>query len=208
MLIAGFLVSGMLFLPLVPLLAGVPGVLFDWWLITNYPGNVWTWVVGLILAGAMFASSLCILVAGCKRLILPDVQPGGYPLQSTFFLRKWTVDKLVELSLMLNNAQYGTLYIAFFLRMLGAKIGARGEISTVSNITPELLTIKDEAFVADMASIGPARVYRNTLMVAPITIGVRTFIGNSALVPVGGNIPDGCLIGVQSTPPPSYDLPR
>ena len=206
-LIAGFLISGLLFLPLVPLFAAIPGILFDWWLITNYPGNVWTWVVGLILAGAMFVSSLCILVAGCKRLILPDVKPGGYPLQSIFFLRKWTVDKLVELSLMLNNAQYGTLYIASFLRMLGAKIGARGEISTVSNITPELLTIKDESFVADMASIGPARVYRGTLIVAPITIGVRTFIGNSALVPVGGNIPDGCLIGVQSTPPQAAIYP-
>ncbi len=207
MLIAGFLVSGMLFLPLVPLLAGIPGVLFDWWLITNYPGNVWTWVVGLILAGAMFVSSLCILVTGCKRLILPDVKPGGYPLQSTFYLRKWTVDALVGLTLMLNNAQYGTLYIAPFLRMLGAKIGVRGEISTVSNITPELLTIKDEAFVADLASIGPARVYRKTLMVAPITIGVRTFIGNSSVVPVGGNVPDGCLIGVQSTPPQATIYP-
>src|SRR5271157_3206723 len=207
MLIVGFLVSGLLFLTLVPVLAAIPGTLFVWWLITNYPGNAWTWVVGLISSGVLFVSSLCILVAGCKRLILPDVQPGGYPLQSTFFLRKWTVDKLVELSLMLNNAQYGTLYIASFLRMLGAKIGARGEISTVSNITPELLTIKDEAFVADMASIGPARVYHGTLIVAPITIGVRTFIGNSALVPVGGNIPDGCLIGVQSTPPQAAIYP-
>ena len=54
---------------------------------------------------------------------------------------------LVELSLTLNNAQNGTLYLAPFLRMLGAKIGARGEISTVSNIMPELLTIKDEAFI-------------------------------------------------------------
>jgi hypothetical protein len=52
-----------------------------------------------------------------------------------FFLRKWTVDRLVELSLMLNNAQYGTLYLAPFLRRLGAKVGVRGEISTVSNIT-------------------------------------------------------------------------
>jgi non-ribosomal peptide synthetase-like protein len=117
------------------------------------------------------------------------------------FLRKWTVDRLIEISLMLNDALYGTLYLAPFLRMLGAKIGVRAEISTVANITPELLTIKDEAFVADSASIGPARVYRGTIIIAPITIGNRTFIGNSALVPVGSKIPDGCLIGVQSTPP-------
>lgn len=198
---AGFLVSGLLFLPLVPLLAAIPGVLFMVWLNTVYSSNALVWIGGLISAGALFVISLCILVAGFKRVILSNVKPGEYPLQSMFFLRKWTVDRLVEISLMLNNAQYGTLYLAPFLRMLGAKVGVRGEISTVSNITPELLTIKDEAFVADMASIGPARVYRGTLMVAPITIGNRTFIGNAALAPVGANIPDGCLIGVQSTPP-------
>ncbi len=200
-LIAGLMASSLLFLPLVPLLAAFPGILLVWRLTAVYGNSALNWIVGLVSAGALFVVSLCILVAACKRVILPNVQPGEYPLKSTFFLRKWTVDKLIELSLMLNNAQYGTLYIARFLRMLGAKIGNRGEISTVSNITPELLTIKDEAFVADMASIGPARVYRGKVMVAPITIGVRTFIGNAALMPVGSNVPDGCLIGVQSTPP-------
>lgn len=202
---AGFLISGLLFLPLIPFFAAIPGmgVLFLIWQNEVYPGNVLTWIAGLISAGALFVISLCVLVSGFKRLILRNVKPGEYPLQSMFYLRKWTVDRLVEISLMLNNAQYGTLYLAPFLRMLGAKVGVRGEISTVSNITPELLTIKDEAFVADMASIGPARVYRGTLIVAPITIGNRSFIGNAALAPVGADIPDGCLIGVQSTPPES-----
>lgn len=200
-LTAGFLASGLLFLPLLPLVAAIPGILLEIRLNSTYGSNAWTWIFGLISAGAVFVVTLCLLIAVCKRLILSNVQPGVYPLQSGFFLRKWTVDKLVELSLMLNNAQYATLYIASFLRMLGAKVGARGELSTVSNITPELLTIKDEAFVADMASIGPARVWRGMLMVAPITVGVRTFIGNAALIPVGTSIPDGSLIGVQSTPP-------
>jgi hypothetical protein len=108
------------------------------WINPVYSSNALIWIMGLILAGSLFVVSLCILVAGFKQLILPNVKPGEYPLRSMFYLRKWTVDRLVELSLTLNNAQYGTLYLAPFLRMLGAKIGARGEISTVSNITPEL----------------------------------------------------------------------
>jgi carbonic anhydrase/acetyltransferase-like protein (isoleucine patch superfamily) len=52
-----------------------------------------------------------------------------------------------------------------------------------------------------MASIGPARVNHGMLMIAQITIGNRTFIGIAALAPAGADIPDGCLIGVQSTPP-------
>jgi hypothetical protein len=67
------------------------------------------WIGGLILAGSLFVVSLCILVAGFKQLILPNVKPGEYPPMSLFYLRNWTVDRLVELSLTLNNAQYGTL---------------------------------------------------------------------------------------------------
>jgi hypothetical protein len=81
----------------------------------------------------------------------------------------------------------------------GAKVGSRGEISTVSNIVPEILAINDEAFIADMAAIGLARVYMGKLMAAPVFIGIRTFIGNATLIPVGASVPDGCLIEVQST---------
>jgi non-ribosomal peptide synthetase-like protein len=201
--IAGFVFSAFMFLPIVPSLASVPGILLLVSIYLNpvYSSNPLVWMGGLISASVLFISSLCLLITGFKRLILPSIKPGEYPLRSMFYLRKWTVDRLVGFSLALSNALYGTLYLTPFLRMLGAKIGVRGEISTVSNITPELLTIKDEAFVADMASIGAARVYHGMMMVAPITIGNRTFIGNAALAPVGADIPDGCLIGVQSTPP-------
>ena len=92
---------------------------------------------GLIMAGALFVVSLCILVAGFKQLILPNVKPGEYPLRSMFYLRKWTVDRLVELSLTLNNAQYGTLYLAPFLRMLGAQI-VFGCVVRSANIVPTI----------------------------------------------------------------------
>ena len=108
-LVAGFMASSLLFLPFVPLLASIPGVLLVWWLSTTYANSALAWTAGLLSAGALFVASLCILVAAFKHIIMPNIQPGEYPLQSTFFLRKWTVDKLIELSLMLNNAQYGTL---------------------------------------------------------------------------------------------------
>ncbi len=83
--------------------------------------------------------------------------------------------------------------------MLGAKVGSRGEISTVPNVAPKILAISDEAFIADMAAIGLARVYMGKLMAELIFIGIRTFIGNATLIPVGASVPDGFLIGVQST---------
>ncbi|MFX9696087.1 hypothetical protein ABTP07_19415, partial [Acinetobacter baumannii] len=35
----------------------------------------------------------------------------------------------------------------------------------------------------------------------PVRTGSRVFIGNDAVLPPGGDIPDGALLGLKSTPP-------
>ena len=65
----------------------------------------------------------------------------------------------MSLSLTVTNTLYGTLYAISWLRALGARIGPRSEVSTVSNIDPGLLTLGSETFVADIASLGAATFY-------------------------------------------------
>ena len=136
-----------------------------------------------------------------KRLTLFSIRPGIYPLRSLFGLRKWFVDRLMALSLALTNSLYSTLYLIPFLRLLGARIGARAEVSTVSNIDPDLLTLGTECFVADMAVIGAARVHNGHVVLGETEIGERGFIGNAALVPGDTKLPHDCLIGVLTVPP-------
>jgi len=218
-MLAGYWIAALAVLPLVPALAIVPGLALILFL-THHAG-VAGYLTALLPAGLLYVITLSALVVALKRLILPKMEAGVYPVESAFYLRKWLVDKLAETSLLFNQGMYATLYLPPFLRMLGAKIGARAEISTVSNITPDLLEIGEETFLADQVSIGAARVHHGLVTLQPVRVGARAFIGNAAALPVGATVPDGSLIGVLSTPPrqamaagsawvglPSFFLPR
>jgi non-ribosomal peptide synthetase-like protein len=218
-MLAGYWIAALAVLPLVPALAIVPGLALIMFL-THHAGLA-GYLTALLPAGLLYVITLSTLVVVLKRLILPKMEPGVYPVESAFYLRKWLVDKLAETSLLFNQGMYATLYLPPFLRMLGAKIGARAEISTVSNITPDLLEIGEETFLADQVSVGAARVHHGLVTLQPVRVGARAFIGNAAALPVGANVPDGSLIGVLSTPPrqamaagsawvglPSFFLPR
>jgi non-ribosomal peptide synthetase-like protein len=152
-------------------------------------------------AGLLFVLTVCTIVIVGKRIAVPELGVGYYPAYSSIGLRKWISDKFMHLSLTLTNSLYATIYTTRWLRLLGAKVGDRAEISTVSNIDPDLLTVGTESFVADLAVLGAARYHRGQVSFGLTEIGSRTFIGNTALVPGSKKVPDGCLIGVQSVPP-------
>jgi non-ribosomal peptide synthetase-like protein len=196
-LLAGF-VAGFLLLELLPLLFAAPGVLFlavvsdgDW-----LRALAWTPVAGLI-----YVLTACVVIAAGKRLVMPTARPGLFPLRSFFGLRKWLADKLMMISLAVTNSLYATLYTLPWLRLLGAKVGRRSEVSTVSNIDPDLLTLGAESFVADLAVIGASRHHAGTIALGATEVGSRSFVGNAALLPGESRLPPGCLVGVQSVPP-------
>jgi non-ribosomal peptide synthetase-like protein len=195
---AAFVVAAVI-LSLVPAVAAVPGIVMLL-LAGRVLGPAWAWA-GAGPAGLVFVLSLCGLIAGLKLVVLPSVKAGVYPIYSAFYVRKWAVDVLMEMGITMMQALYATLYLPPWLRLLGASVGRRTEISTASHITPNLLHIDDESFVADAASAGPARVFRGNMVLAPTRIGRRSFLGNSAFLPAGSTLADNCLIGVLSVPP-------
>ena len=153
----------------------------------------------VVMAGSFFTLQMCFLISFNKTL-LPRLKPGIYPVASRFGVAKWLSDKLVEMSLFFLNPLYSTLYTPLWLRFLGAKVGPRAEISTVSDIDPDLLTLDEECFVADMAAVGPAGFYRGYFQIAETYIGRRSFVGNAALVPANTRMENETLLGVCSTP--------
>lgn len=66
---------------------------------------------------------------------------------------------------------------------------------------PDLLTLHDGGFVADMAGVGVAAFAADRMAFAPTEVGRRAFVGNAALVPAGTRLGPGCLVGVGSLPP-------
>ncbi len=195
--LAGF-VGGMVLLMLLPILMVAPSVALVT-LLTIYVGLGWG-LASTIIAGPLFVLSVCGFVLLSKRLIMPTVQGGIYPIRSGFGVRKWLNDQIMALSLGLTNTLYATLYLVPFLRQLGARIGNWSEVSTVGHIDPDMLTLGDESFVADIASVGPAIFHYGCVALAPVWVGCRSFIGNGALVPCNFKMGDNSLLGVHSVP--------
>lgn len=196
-LLAGF-VGAFVFLEILPLLMVGPALLF---LAAVSHGDMVRIVLAGPGAGVLFVLTTCAVLALSKLVIMPKTPTGIFPLRSWFGLRKWLGDQLMNTSLAATNSLYATLYTIPWLRLLGARIGARAEVSTVSHVDPDLLVLGAESFVADLAVVGSARHHCGCIALGVTEIGVRTFVGNAALVPSNTRLADNSLIGVQSVPP-------
>ena len=198
--LAGF-AGGLLLLELMPFMIMLPMVALVWWALLT----VGTMAALLVtaLSGPLFVVSSCALILAARRLSLLETPEGVHHLRSQLGLEKWLGDKLLELSLLLNNTMYSTLYTPVWLRALGTKVGKGAEVSTISHIDPDLLTLGDGSFVADMATVGSATYANGHVAFRATEIGRRAFVGNAAYIPSGTNLGDGSLIGVRSIPPAS-----
>jgi non-ribosomal peptide synthetase-like protein len=162
--------------------------------------------LALIFSVPVGILSSCLALAAVRRLILPRLRPGTYPVESVIYLRKWLSDGLMRSARALLLPVYTTLYLPPWLRLMGARIGRRAELSTVWNFAPELIDVGPESFFADGSIIGGRRGHRGAVQVSVNRIGRRSFVGNSAILPVGHDLGDGCLLGVQSVTPGEHPV--
>jgi non-ribosomal peptide synthetase-like protein len=177
----------------------VPYVALVWWVLLGW--GVLAGLVATIAGGPVFVVTVCLVVALGKRMVMPTMPVGIYPVRSGLGVRKWLADKLLEFSLVFTNSLYATLYTGPWLRMLGARVGQRAEVSTAAHLDPDLLTLGKESFVADMASVGAATFANSRMALLPTEVGSRAFVGNAAVVPAGTLMGDGSLVGVSTVPP-------
>jgi non-ribosomal peptide synthetase-like protein len=191
--------GAVILLEALPVLAALPGMLWIAWA-SRLHGSLDA-LAYTPLAGLTFVLATCATILFLKRLVLGRMRPGIYPVCSGAGFRKWVSDRLMATSLTVNNSLYATLYAVPWLRALGARIGRWSEVSTVSHIDPDLLRLGSETFVADIASIGAATFYKGYVSVERTEIGRRTFVGNASVVRSQANLPENCLIGVQSVVP-------
>ncbi|MEU3754667.1 Pls/PosA family non-ribosomal peptide synthetase [Streptomyces olivoreticuli] len=177
----------------------VPSLALVWWALLAW--DSWAALLVSALSGPVYVLTVCCVVAVGKRLVLPTVPVGVRPLRSALGVRKWVADKLLEFSLTFTNSLYATLYTVPWLRLLGARIGRGAEVSTAAHLDPDLLTLGEGSFVADMASVGAASFAAGRVSFGPTEVGRRAFVGNAAFVPAGTRTGPGSLVGVGTVPP-------
>ena len=164
------------------------------------------WAIALsVPVSGMYIIIYCASVALFKWLIIGKLKEEPFSIYSFKYIRKWAVDSLMNMSLTYFRSVYATIYLSSWLRLMGTRIGKATEISTVNQITTDLVKIGAGSFLADSVSLGSPEVHQGTMYLRRITIGNKTFIGNSAVISSGDTIGSNCLIGVLSTPPANIE---
>lgn len=168
---------------------------------SNIQAGIWMTMITMVPLSALYILSFCLSSAALKWIILGKLKPVDIPLNSVLYIRKWIVDSLISMSILMTKSLYATLYLPPWLRLTGAKIGKRAEISTVNYISTDLLRIGNESFLADSVNVGPPVVINGYMIFRTTEVGSRSFLGNSSVLPTGSKVEDGCLIGVLSITP-------
>ncbi|MDO5499878.1 MAG: amino acid adenylation domain-containing protein, partial [Propionibacteriaceae bacterium] len=153
------------------------------------------------LAGPLLIALTCVWVALIKNLWLRRSTPGVHRVYSLYYLRHWLAYSVLRTSRLILLPVFTTIYLPPFMRLLGAKVGRHAEMAAVWAFVPDTLTLGDGSFLADGAFIGGHRTFAGHFEVRPNSVGRRSFIGNSAMLPVGARVGDDSLIGVLSVPP-------
>jgi non-ribosomal peptide synthetase-like protein len=161
--------------------------------------------VAALAAGPFSLVCYCLSVVAVKYIVMPRTKTGVYSVESWFYLRKWFVDTFYRTSRVVALPLYTTIYFPTWLRMLGAKIGKFAELSTVSQFAPDLMKLGERSFFADGSIIG-GRCYHNGMVEVGFSeVGDRSFIGNSAMLPINRPVGDDSLIGCMSLPPKEHE---
>ncbi|MGB6176127.1 MAG: Pls/PosA family non-ribosomal peptide synthetase [Methylocella sp.] len=140
-------------------------------------------------------------IAACRWVILPRVREGTYSVHSWFYFRKWAVALATEVTLETLSSLFATVYMRAWYRLMGAKIGKDAEISTNLSGRYDLVEIGEKCFIADEVVLGDEEIRNGWMYLKRVKTGPRVFVGNSAVVPAGAEIPEGALIGIKSKPP-------
>lgn len=141
-----------------------------------------------------------VIVVALVRLANLGIRPGSYSWNGMTAFCAWVIHFLmmdVRVSLF---PIFASLITPVWLRLLGATIGQNVESSTVVPM-PSLLTVHDNAFLADDVLITPFELSGGRIRLGRSTVGVKAFLGNSAIVDPDIDIPDNSLVGVLGSAP-------
>ena len=117
----------------------------------------------------------CLWIVLLKAIVLRRAKPGVYPLYSFYYLRHWLAYGLMRASRAVLLPVFTTIYLPPWMRLLGAKIGAHAEMSTIWSFMPELLEAGDSAFFADGCMFGGKRYYGGRFEIRTNHVGTSQF---------------------------------
>lgn len=152
------------------------------------------------IAGLIAFAVRMVLTWASVRICSVGLKPGVAPMRSLQGWRVWTVTRLLDAARTHLFPLYASLLTPAWFRALGADVGKDVEISTAVTV-PKLTTIKDGAFLADDTLIGTYELGAGWVLTDEVTIGKRSFVGNSGITAPGRKLGKNSLVAVLSSTP-------
>ncbi|GAA3221183.1 Pls/PosA family non-ribosomal peptide synthetase [Dactylosporangium siamense] len=175
-------------------------------LVTLPVSYVYTWNNGRVSVEVLVQLMMAILVSylGVRwvvpvllaRPVAAGIRPGRYRLWGPTYLRLWTLNLLLAIGPMAVIS--GSPLMALYLRLLGARVGARTTIATSSVSLPTLIDIGADASIGYGVSMRPWRVEDGWVVVEPITVAPHAFVGANAVLEPGSTVGANAGLGEQS----------
>ena len=156
----------------------------------------------LIMPVAVLAGGLAyaLLVIGFVRALGVGLREGYYPVRSRIGWQVWMTERILDGARTVLFPLYASLLTPTWLRLLGAKVGAEVEASTVL-LLPSLTTIAPAAFLADDTMVACYELGGGWMHIGPAKVGRRAFLGNSGMAGPGRTVPRNGLVAVLSSTP-------
>ncbi|MEV0464879.1 Pls/PosA family non-ribosomal peptide synthetase [Nocardia tengchongensis] len=187
----------------VPIFAlGTGGLLLAWWIrdtptLTAGFGRAFAMLpVAMLLVLAVYAAVTIVSV----RLLAIGLAEGHHPVRSRQGWQAWATERLLDSARTFLFPLYASLLTPVWLRLLGAKVGKRVEVSTVL-LLPKFTVVADGAFLADDTMVASYELGGGWLRIGEAKVGKRAFLGNSGMTAPGRRVPKNGLVAVLSAAP-------
>ncbi len=155
----------------------------------------WSWSIAVAALAFAGAVPLDLLLRAVLLRVIPPVPAGDHRRWGATFLRLDVRMRLLEGAGVWLS---GSLLWPVWLRLAGMRVGRGSEISTITDVLPELVSIGEECFFADGIYLGAPRIHDGVVTTAPTGVGRSVFLGNHVVVRAGTQLGDGVLIGVST----------
>ncbi len=194
---------GALLIAALPLIAAIPAAML---LLPRLAAAASTTAAVRVLAVAaapltvLSLLTYLLLTALAVRLLGVGMVAGHHPVRSRIGWQVWCTEKLMDAARTVAYPIYSSLLTPGWLRLLGAKVGAGVEASTVL-LLPSLTTIGSGAFLADDTLVGSYELAAGRLRIQQSKVGKRAFLGNSGMTAPGHAVPKRGLVAVLSSSP-------
>ena len=121
-----------------------------------------------------------LLIVAIKWLVIGKYKEGDYPVWGLYYFRWWLVQSFQRL--LPSQFMNGTPLYPVFLRMLGVKVAADAQLSSLSIGAEDLVSIGSDVSMSSAVVLDNASVEGGMLKLRKIVIGDHAYIGSSAVI--------------------------